>query len=205
MKDKIFAVLKLFLAILLIPFVIGVTAAFWASLRQMQGVIPSSFGWGVVVYLILHILLYQPSQVFDAGKKIAEKAFGFLSPLFKVAGFCVPIFTMLAFIAYFVALKIWPQVEEYFGCFVFVAAFALMMHLVMTANALKGKSAGWLKENYFFSIFSIYIVNIMIVGAAFNLLTADFYFTDFMKDAGHKAGAIYTASFKQLFDVEGRI
>ncbi|MDD5019607.1 MAG: hypothetical protein PHH75_06985 [Candidatus Omnitrophica bacterium] len=202
MKEKILAVLKLFLAILLLPFVIGITAAFWGSLRQTETVIPSAFGWGVVVYLILHILLYQPAHIFDTGKKITEKAMGFLSPLFKVAGFCVPTFTILSFLAYFLAKKIWPQMEACFGCFVFLAAFTLTMHLVFTANALKGKSAGWLKENYFFAIFSIYIINMIIVGAAFNLLTGDFYFTDFMKSAGQKAGAIYTASFKQLFEIQ---
>jgi len=201
LKDKILAVLKLLLAILLVPFVIGITAALWNALSLTAAPVPSAFGWGVVMYLVLHILLYQPSQVFDTGKKITETAIGFLAPFFKVAGFCIPIFTILTFVVYVMVLKIWPQVEEYFGCFVFVAAFMLTMHLVMTANALKGKQAGWLKENYFFAIFAVYIINIMIVGAAFNLLTADFYFTDFMKSAGRKAGAIYTASFKQLFEV----
>jgi len=201
MKEKMLAVLKLVLAILLLPFVIGITAAFWNALSLTPAPIPSTFGWGVVMYLVLHILLYQPAQVFDTGKKMAETAIGFVAPFFKVAGFCIPIFTILTFVVYMAARKIWPQLEGYFGCFVFVAAFTLTMHLVMTANALKGKQAGWLKENYFFAIFAIYIINIMIVGAAFNLLTTDFYFTDFMKSAGQKAGAIYTASFKQLFEV----
>lgn len=203
MKEKILAVLKLFMAILSLPFVIGMTAAFWGSLRLTHAPIASAFGWGVVVYLILHILLYQPSQVFDTGKKIAETAMGVFAPLFKMAGFCVPIFTILSFLAYFLAGRMRPQIEPYLGCFVFVAAFTLTMHLVMTANALRGKQAGRLKENYFFAIFVIYIINIMIVGGAFNLLTADFYFTDFMKSAAQKAGAIYTASFKQLFEVRG--
>ena len=189
MRERLLAVLKLALAILLIPFVIGVTASFWQSLRLTDGSVLSAFGWGVVVYLILHILLYQPAQVFDTGKKMAEQALGFFSPLFKVAGYCIPIFTVFVFLLYLVAVRIWPQVRAYFACFVFAAAFTLTLHMVFTANALKGKQAGWLKENYFFSIFVIYIVNMMIVAGAFTLLHGDFSFVDFIRASGEKAGA----------------
>lgn len=204
MKEKLLAVLKLFLALLLLPLVIGVTASFWQALGLAESRVVSAFGWGVVVYLILHILLYEPAQVFDSGKKITEKAMGFFSPLFKMAGFCLPVFTILSFLLYFLLVKIWPGLEEYFQCFVFAASFSLTMHLVMTANSLKGKQAGWLKEDYFFAIFFIYIINMLIVAGFFSLLTYDFSFVDFVKHAGQKSGAIYTASFRQLFDVESR-
>ena len=152
MRDKILSVLKLALAVSLLPLVIGVTASFWQNLVAMDRAVSAAFGWGVVVYLILHILLYEPAQVYDTGKKIAEKAMTFFSPLVKVTGFCIPIFTILAFGLYFVASRIWTQ-YNLFPAFVFAASFALTMHLVFTANALKGKQAGTMKENYFFSIF----------------------------------------------------
>jgi len=202
MKDKTLAVLKLILALLLLPVVIGVTASFWQSLRLTEPQVSSAFGWGVVVYLILHILLYQPAQVFDTGKKITEKAMSFFSPFFKVAGFCVPIFTVLSFVLYFLAGRIWPWMEAYFPCFVFIGSFTLTMHLVFTANALKGKQAGCLKENYFFAIFFIYLINMMIVAGLFSFLTMDFSFVDFVKFSAEKAHAIYTASFRQLFEVD---
>ncbi|MFH0877232.1 MAG: hypothetical protein V1863_03300 [Candidatus Omnitrophota bacterium] len=197
------AVLKLFLAFLLLPIVIGITIAFLDSLREMKTSVAAAFGWGVVVYLILHILLYEPATVYDTGKKIAEKAMSFFSPLVKVAGFCVPIFTILSFVAYFFASVIWKQ-SNFFGYFVFLASFMLTMHLVFTANSLKGKQAGAMRENYFFALFIIYIVNILIVAGAFSLLSYDFSFLSFIRKVGHAAGAIYTVSFRQLFDVEHR-
>ena len=203
MKDKILSVLKLVLAILLLPLVIGVTVSFWQNLVNMDRAVSAAFGWGVVVYLILHILLYEPAQVFDTGKKITEKAMTFLSPLVKVGGFCIPIFTILAFAFYFVASKIWTQ-YNLFPSFIFVASFTLTMHLVFTANALKGKQAGVLKENYFFSIFLIYLINMLIVAGAFTFLSNSFSFLSFIKKSGEVAGAIYTVSFKQLFEVESR-
>ena len=205
MKDKLLAVLKLFFAILLLPVVIGVTASLWQSLHLTESAVSSAFGWGVVVYLIQHILLYEPAPVYETGNKMTEKTLEFFSPLVKVAGLCIPIFTILTFILYFLALKIWPWMKEYFSVFVFVGSFTLTMHIVFTANSLKGKKAGWLRENYFFAIFFIYIINILIVAGIFCFLTNDFYFVDFVKFGAQKAGAIYTASFKQLFDVDSRL
>lgn len=195
--------MKLFLAVLLLPLVIGVTISFWENLGLVRSAVASAFGWGVVSYLMLHILLYQPSQVYDTGKKITEKAIGFLAPMFKVAGFCIPIFTIFSFIAYFLASLAWKN-YNLFPYFSYLAAFTLTMHIVMTANALKGKQAGWLKENYFFPMFLIYIVNILIVAAAFTLLSADFSFLECWRRMTDVAGLIYTASFRQLFVMEGR-
>ena len=203
MKDKILSILKFILAVLLLPVVIGITVSFMENLRSMDSVVCNAFGWGVVVYLILHILLYEPAKVYDAGKKISESALTFFSPLVKVAGFCVPIFTILSFAAYYVASSIWKE-ANLLKYFVFMASFTLTMHLVFTADSLKRKQPGDLKENYFFSIFIIYIVNMLIVAGAFALLSHDFSFLSFIKRCGVVAGAIYTASFRQLFDVEGR-
>lgn len=203
MKDRILSVLKLILAILLLPLVIGITVAFLENLHLMEGHVAAVFGWGVVSYLILHILLFEPAQVYDTGKKITEKAMNFFSPLVKVAGYCIPIFTIFSFAAYFFASLIWKEINL-FPYFVFLASFTLTMHLVFTANSLKRKSPGELKENYFFSIFSIYIVNMLIVAVAFSLLSNNFSFLSFIRRCGEVAGAIYTASFRQLFVVEGR-
>lgn len=200
MKGRFLSILKFFLALLLLPVVIGATVSFLENLRLMDRSIYVSFGWGVVVYLILHILLYQPAQVYDTGKKISEKALGFLSPLVKVAGFCVPIFTILSLFAYYLTLLIWKK-EGLFVYFVFAAAFTFTMHLVFTANSLKGKNAGRLRENYFFSIFLVYIVNIFIIAGIFSFLSGDFNFLEFFRRSMIVAGAIYTASFKQLFEV----
>ena len=201
MKERALSILKFILAVLLLPIVIGVTKSFFENLRAMDASVSFSFGWGVVAYLILHILLYEPTQVFDASQKMTERTIGFLSPWAKVAGFCVPFFTILLFIIYYFASLAWKEADllPYFS---FFASFTFTMHMVMTANSLKKKQPGWLKENYFFSIFIIYIVNMLIVSGAFALLSQEFSFLSFIKRCGEVAAAIYTASFRQLFDVE---
>ncbi len=203
MKDRLLSIFKLVLALLLLPIVIGVTASFMQNLGAMSQGVSFAFGWGVVVYLILHILLYEPTQVFDASKKMAEKTIGFLSPWAKVAGFCIPFFTILTFVAYYFASLFWKRLNL-FPYFTFFASLTFTMHMVFTANALKKKQPGMLKENYFFSIFSIYIVNIFIIAGAFHFLSGDFSFANFLSKCGHLSGAIYTASFKQLFVVKAR-
>jgi len=203
MKERVLSILKFILAVLLLPVVISITVSFLDSLRSMDSAVCAAFGWGVVVYLILHILLYEPSGVYDAGQKISEKTMTFFSPLAKVAGFCVPIFTILSFAAYYAVSLVWKR-YELFPYFAFLASFTLTMHLVFTANSLKRKQPGDLKENYFFSIFIIYIINMLIVAGAFALLSREFSFLSFIKRCSEVAAAIYTASFRQLFDVEHR-
>jgi len=203
LKDRLLSILKFILALLLLPVVIGITVSFLEDLRTMSEPVSSAFGWGVVVYLILHMLLYEPAQVFDAAKNMAEKTIGFLSPWVKVAGFCVPFFTIVSFAAYYFVYLIWKDALA-FPYFAFLASFTFTMHMVFAANTLKKKKPGLLKENYLFSIFSIYIVNILIIAWAFHFLSGDFSFSRFISRCGDIAGAIYTASFKQLFVVEGR-
>lgn len=203
MKERFLSILKFVLALLLLPVVIAVTVSFLENIGRLARYISASFGWGVISYLALHILFYEPAKVFDTGKKMTEKTIGFLSPWLKVAGFCVPIFTVFCFFAYYIA-SLAVRRYDLLPFFVFLAAFTLTMHLVMTANSLKKKQPGWLKENYLFSIFAVYIINMLIVVLAFALLNADFSLARFFDRAGDVAGAIYTASFNQLFVVEGR-
>ncbi len=195
--------MKFVLAVLLLPVVIGITVSFLENIGWLAHYISAAFGWGVVSYLILHILLYEPAQVFDTGKKMTEQTIGFLSPWLKVAGFCVPIFTIFSFLAYYLASLVWKQ-YDLLPFFVFLAAFTFTMHMVFTANSLKKKQPGWLKENYLFSIFTIYVLNMLIIALAFALLNADFSLARFFDRIADVAGAIYTASFNQLFVVEGR-
>lgn len=203
MRDRLLSVLKFILAVLLVPVVIGVTAAFLDGLRATDSRIAAAFGWGVIAYLVLHILFAAPAQVFDAGKKMSEQAVDFVFPLVKVAGFCVPIFTLLAFGLYALVAAARNSADT-LPFFVFWASFAFTMHMVLSANALRNKKPGWLKENYLLAVFIIYIVSMIIIALVFSLLTQDFVLADFFDRCGTVAGAIYSASWRQLFDVEGR-
>jgi len=204
LRERLYSVLKFVLAVLLVPVVIGLTAAFLDGLRETDSRIAAAFGWGVIAYLVLHILFYAPAQVFDAGKKMSEQAVGFVFPLVKVAGFCIPIFTLLAFGLYAFVAAVWKRPDT-LPFFVFCASFTFTMHMVFSANALKDKKPGWLKENYLLAIFTIYIVSMILISLVFSFLTPDFVLAHFFKRCGHVAGALYSVSFRQLFDVEGRI
>ncbi|MGE5280214.1 MAG: hypothetical protein ACM3L6_05690 [Deltaproteobacteria bacterium] len=203
MRDRLFSVLKLTLAILLLPIVVGVTAAFLDGLRATDARVAAAFGWGAIAYLILHIFFVPPAQVFDAGKKMSEEAVGFVFPLVKVAGFCIPIFTLIAFGLYALVAAAWKKADT-LPLFVFLASFTFTMHMVFSANALRNKKPGWLKENYLLAICTIYIVNMILIALAFSLLAPNFELADFFGRCGHVAGAIYSASWRQLFEVEGR-
>ncbi|MFH1692090.1 MAG: hypothetical protein ABIC68_05950 [Candidatus Omnitrophota bacterium] len=200
MKDKLLSIFKFVLAILLFPLMISTTGAFWNNLCFVGAGISSAFGWGVASYLILHILLFEPVEVFDKGKKISEKALGVFSPLFKVTGYCVPLFTILSFIFYVLASHFWKGIEL-LPFFTFLAAFTFAMHIALTARALRKKTPGVLKENYLFSIFFVYLVNIVILAAAFNFLTQAFSFLDFYQNSVLSAKSIYVTVFTQLFVV----
>lgn len=200
MRDRILSVVKFLFALLLLPVVIGVTASFADTLHQSSRLVAACFGWGALGYLILHILLYQPAQAFDTAKKMAEETVGFIFPLVKVAGFCIPFFTVVVLALSIPVEKFWPE-YELFPVFASLASFTFTMHMVFTANALKGKQAGWLKENYFLQIFLIYVVNLSIIAVAFSFLMSEFLLGDFFQRWGDASGGIYMAVYKQLFEV----
>lgn len=100
MANKLAAILKLIFAVLLFPVVIAATLGFAAEIKILNELTVNCFLWGIFSFLLLYHLLWEPEVIYKKGQRIVEITFKFFAPLVRVASFCLPIFTLLILIIY---------------------------------------------------------------------------------------------------------
>lgn len=198
MKDKIINILKFVCFILLLPVVITGTMAFIKGLDGLLYELTSFFVRGILIYLIIHVFLYEPKPVYQYGQNIMSAIFGFFAPLVKVAPFVLPIYSMIFLILFYLASLIFKSADigHYF---MFLVSFTLTMHMVFTAGALREKDKNVVKPDYLFAMSLIYVIDMSIMALMLGLILTDFSFPQFFSETTRMTGNVYHAVFFQLF------
>lgn len=204
MNNKLVNLLKLLFAVVFFPVLIGVSVSFSDELQKLSPRLVTAFVWGIFSYLVIHLLLYEPQPVYQKGQRIVETIFRFFSPLVKLASFFLPIFSILTLTAYYILLTFLGDKFrfEYHIYFMFLTSFFMVLHIVFTAAALKGRQSDFLKANYFFAMEFIYIINLGIIAGMFSLVFTEFSFLNFFNGVCSVVSNIFTAVFSQLFRVK---
>jgi hypothetical protein len=115
-----------------------------------------------------------------------------------LAPYLVPIYTVVIAAAYF-ALSFFMDTDRYSSVFIFLIGFTLMMHLVYTAESMRGKQPDLIKTGYLSSISFIYIFNLIIVFLIVSFFFQEASFIDFVSDIYENTGDFYWFFWKQLF------
>jgi hypothetical protein len=189
-------VLKLLLAAFSIPLIIGITIGFNQRVVTLEPKTLEYFIAGIIAYLIMHLAIYKPKSFYAKGQRILQILFKFFAPLVNVAGYLLPIYSILIFVAYLIFSS------GYYidlDLVIFLIAFSFTMHLVMTAESLREKYTGLNKANYFFGFAIIYILNILMLAAALHFIFKQFSFLDFLNLSVKESWQIYAKVFNQLF------
>lgn len=202
MANKIIGILKLIFAVLLLPVVIAVSFAFAKEIILLEAITIKYFLWGIFSFLILYHLIWDAEIIYKKGQRIVEIIFRFFAPLVRVASFCLPIYTLLILLAYFLLSLLIKEIKDFVNYLIFFSSFFLTMHVVFTAKALKSRQSDFLKANYFFAMEIIYLVNMAIVAGSFNLIFPDFSFLDFFRISCQNTQNIFLPVFNQLFLVK---
>lgn len=194
----VFSLLKFILSILLIPLVMGLTISFSEQISRQKWNITAYFLAGLISYLILHIFFYEPKKLYEAGQKIIEKMFGFFAPLKNIMRYCLPAYSVLFFILYFI-FKARFGYDNIIGYAVFLISFTALMHLFFTAVCLKEEFCGALKGEYFFTLFLSYLGEITLIAVFFRIMLDNFSLFDFLKNGFQFFIDTHIAIYKQLF------
>jgi hypothetical protein len=196
--------LKLIFAIIFFPILVAVSLSFSNELQKLNAHLVSSFIWGIFVYLVVHLLWYEPAPVYQKGQKITEVVFKFFSPLVKLASFFLPIFTIIILVAYYLLVMALKENLNpgYHSYFMFAVSFFMVMHIVFTAASLKSRQTDFLKANYFFAMEFIYIINIGIIAGMLSLIFKEFSFLSFFNGTCQITRDAFTAVCNQLFGVK---
>lgn len=215
-------IIKVLIGILLLPVTLAVTLAFSGQLSQIQEFqgLAGYFLKGVIIYLIMHLILYKPNYFYVLGHEIAHAlatlVCGGRVSSFSASGrgggvlttksnffialfpYFFPSYTIFFWLVYLL-LSVFRDVSAYVPHFLFLVGFSLTLHLVMTIDALKVKQSDIFKTGYLFSVSLIYILNILLVSFILSLVFKDFIFSSFFHSTLQRAGDVYYGIYEYLF------
>lgn len=197
----LFGFTKFSLGILLLPYVFSFTQSFVLQMGVIDKPSQEYFWYGVITFLIIHLFIWEPAKVYNAGHKILEFIFSFVKPLVKVAPYLLPIYTIVLFVTY--NIMSWGNKSaDLADCFIFLFGFSITLHLVFSAKTLRSKKDDFLKGNYIFGFSFVYILNLMLVAFCLNIIFDQYSFVGFFNNSFQIASHIFQALFKQLFVVK---
>lgn len=174
---------------------------------------------GVVTYVVVHLLLYRPVRLFQAGRRIFSTMAMWLfggqvasvensggkgessargSTLVAFSPYTVPLYTVLVCLIGWVAARgVDRSVVD--GPVSFFIGATLAFHWLMTADELQSQRARWHVETYLLAIELVFVVTLLIVAACLPLAVPGFSFTTALGGALSRAQSLYTTIIHQLF------
>jgi hypothetical protein len=197
LSDKAFGIIKFILGICLLSFVYSSTVSFLNEFGHIEKPLQNTFWGGVITFLFVYLLVWEPTVVYAKGQEILEAVFSFFKPLVKVAPYLLPIYTLLL-LAAFGILSVFNKSYGLLKNFIFLFGFSVALHLVFGAKTLRSKH-DFLKANYIFGFSLVYILNLALLALCFSAIFKEFFFVSFCNLALDTSGKIFYTVFGQLF------
>ena len=215
-------IFKVLIGVVLLPVTVAASIGFAGQLSQVQNLegLSAFFLKGVVIYLIMHLVLYKPSYFYVLGHEIAHalatlicggqvRSFRFSAKgggvLTTKSNFFIalfpyffPTYTLFFWLVYFL-VSLFKDISNLAPHFLFLVGFSLALHLVMTTDAMKVKQSDIFQTGYLFSISLIYVLNILLVSLILSVVFKDFSFPAFFQASLERAGNIYYGIYEYLF------
>ena len=198
--ERVASVIKFIFGLILLVVVYAGTRAFLDEFGAMDKTIKAYFWWGVLGFVLFHFFVFEPAIVYQKGQKLLTFVFKFIAPLVKVAPFVLPIYTIILLCIYPLLMLLNSTRQDMVTLYcVFGLGLTMALHIVFSAKTLRSRQGDFLKANYIFGFSLIYVINLLLLGFALNLLFAEFSFLDFFAGMSKIAHGIYYAAVKQIF------
>ena len=197
-SSKLFGLIKILLAVLILPFVYSSALSFMNEFVGVDTGLQRIFWNGVFSFLIIYLFIFEPAVIYNRGHKLLELVFSFFKPMINVAPFLLPIYTILFFII-FGLLSLGIKSRSLLEYELFLIGFSSILHLVFSAKNIRSKKGDFLKANYIFGFSFIFILNVALLALGFSLIFNEFSFVNFCNTSFNIAKGIFYACFKQLF------
>lgn len=198
LSSKLFGLVKVLLAVLILPFVYSSVVSFLNEFAQVDKYLQQIFWNGTVTFLAVYLFIWEPVLIYNRGHKLLEIMFSFFKPMVNVAPFLLPIYTILFFIIYGL-LSLGIKDSWLIEYTLFSIGFSSILHLTFSAKTIRSKKGDFLKANYIFGFSFIFILNIALLAFGLSLIFSKFSFVNFCNVSFEIAKSIFYAVFKQLF------
>jgi len=198
LQGKTFNIIKLVFGICLLMFVYSFAASFLGELKTIGKPLETEFWAGMISFVLFYFFVWEPALIYRKGFQLLEWLFKFFAPMFKIAPYVLPVYSILAFFIY-VLLTFFVKNEDMVNYFVFIFGLTLAMHLVFSGKTLRGKKGDFLKSNYIFGFSFIFILNTLVAAFFMSLLFEKFSFVNFFNGGIKSAVDLFTMAFRQIF------
>jgi len=198
LSSKLFGVVKVLLALLILPFVYSSIISFLNEFAQIDKGLQQIFWNGGIIFLAVYLFIWEPVIIYNKGHKLLEIMFSFFKPMVNVAPFLLPIYTILFFIIYGL-LSLGIKDNWLIEYALFLIGFSSILHLTFSAKTIRSKKGDFLKANYIFGFSFIFILNVALLAFGFSLIFPKFSFVNFCNISFDVAKNIFYTVFKQLF------
>ncbi len=199
MRDHFLNILKLILAIAVIPITIFVTMSFVKSSNALPLEVRHAFGLGILIYTMAHLFIYELPGIFQLEQRLVSGIFSFSSPLAAVLSISFPFFSVLILIVFYV-LDLLGKIGQYGNYFMFFAGWMWALHILFMAKQLREQEKGGMaKASYVLFAQLIFIFNCLLMAVIFVVIFHQFSFSLFFQEAFHSSKHFYRTIFHQLF------
>lgn len=213
-------IIKFIIGVVALPLAYGVTLAFYKNAILISELAKrlDYFIWGIVIYVILHLLFYKPTYFYVLGHEAVHAGMAWIfggkiksikvsedggavktdksNFVIELAPYFIPIYAIIITVVYFVIASSYAING---ALFVFLIGFALAFHIISTIEIMKIRQPDIVKSGYFFSIIMVYVINIIVIALIFSLVFPGFSIKKFFLDVWSSSRYIYTAAIRQLF------
>ena len=197
MKEGLLTILKFFLFLLILPFIIACALAFQAQVLGVPVNKEAALLGGTAVYVVLHLFLYNFKQVYLFGRSLVARLFSFMGPSAEMAGAVIPIYAVLV-----ICIGLLLRATGYAGYerfVLFVLAFVYALHIVGTAQQMYEADPSPLKSQYLVSFGLVWAANVIILAAVLVPLVPEFSFVAFITSLAEHTVLYYKFIYKVLF------
>lgn len=189
-------IIKLLLAVILIPACIGVVKALIGQIVAMEELSPQQFYFllGFICYLVIQVIFFKPIRTYIFGHelthivwsiifggevkdfKVSKKGGSVLLTktnfLINLAPYFFPIYTVIVLLIYYGA-GVFVDVKPYVSYMLFLVGFTLSFHLALTFYALATKQPDVVKTGVIFSLVVILLINVVVIMLVLKIVTPD--------------------------------
>jgi len=192
MKDVIWAILKIFGFLLILPLIIASFIAFQNQILSLPASKEVWVLWGAGTYVALNLFVYDFKSIYTFGNSLIEKIW------IKHLGFVVPIYSILLIIIYVFTLLI-GRGTSWQPYFLFLIAFTLAMHVVLTAHEIYESDNSVLKAHYLFTFGVVLIASFFVMSLLLAWAVPEYSFVGFIKSLASQTFHLYKSVYKALF------
>lgn len=214
--------LRTFAGILLIPIAIGTGQAFYAMVSNISifsGIL-YLLERGVLLYLLIHVLVFRPVYLYVLGHEFVHvlatwlcggKIVSFnVSPsggnvvtsktnvFIELSPYFIPIYTILLGPIFLLLEAVGREPRFMPEVFIFFVGFTLAFHFSMTSEALRIQQPDIVKSGLIFSMVLIFVGNLVIIMAVFCPLFDSLSFVNFVEDSMSKSSEIYCLIYGKI-------